>query len=155
MEKELRALLLQFDDEEKCEAPDGFDYSSSLQAVMKVKERIERTLSVELELDTSIQDASFFADLRILDKEQKLKKDNGESYVGAYDLAIRFSAFGKFATVFSNTGKEIETKNDIIEILESEGYIFVEDSLLDEIYDGINKYIGANDTWWIRYFDYL
>lgn len=158
MEKELKELLLSFDDEEECESSQNFNYLNEMEKVYIIKNKIENIISNELIIDEWVQDASFFTELSILEKSQNKRKNNGESFVYLYELSIRFSSFGNMVTIFNNTENNVLSKypiKEIINMLQSNGYIYINSDSLDEPYDGINKYISNKDTWWTRYFDYI
>lgn len=154
MGKELKELLLSFDDQEECDSSQNFNYLNEMKKVYIIKSKIENIISNELTIDECVQDASFFTELSTLKKSQ----NDGESFVYLYELSIRFSLFGNMVTIFSNTENNALNKypiKEIVDMLQSDGYIYINSELLDEPYDGINKYISKKDTWWTRYFDYI
>lgn len=158
MEDSLKKFLLSVDDVEECEAPKTFDVIKEMKKVKKIKSQIEKIIGCNLELDEWVQDASFFTELHIIEESQKERKGKMESYVGLYNLSVRFSSFGNMVTMFSNNGVDIYNTypiNEIVALLEDNKYVFIRAESLDEPYDGMNKYITDKDTWWIRYFDYI
>jgi hypothetical protein len=158
MEKSLLDFLISIDDAENCEASKNFNYLKEMDNVKNIKNKLESLVKEHLEIDEFVQDASFFTELFILETSQKMRKDNGEGYVCLFDLSIRFSSFGNMVCIFSNNDFDIYSKypiKEIIDLLKSEGYVYVDAKQLDELYTGINTHIGDKDTWWIRYFDYL
>lgn len=54
-----------------------------------------------------------------------------------------------------NNQNETEKIENIVKVLKENGYYYVDCTELDEIYDGENKYLQKNNTWWVRYFDYI
>jgi hypothetical protein len=158
MDDKLKNLLLNIDNVENCESPSNFNYINAINKVKSIKSKLEKLLGQKLEVDDCVQDASFFTDLYVLEESQKNKRKTEGSYALLYDFTIRFSSFGNLVTIFSHTISQLEEKfplNEIIQTLQNNGYTYVNADALDEPYDGVNKYIGQNDTWWIRYFDYL
>ncbi|WP_291574549.1 hypothetical protein [Clostridium sp. UBA4548] len=129
-----------------------------MERVKYLKGEIEKVIAHELDIDECVQDASFFTELTILEESQREQKNKGNSYAIINDLSIRFSSFGNMVTIYGNTKSNLDNiypMKNIINILEQNGFIYINAESLDKIYDGVNKYISKKDTWWIRYFDYL
>lgn len=101
MNKNIKDILINFDDPIECEYPKTFNYLIEMEEVKKIKDNLKTY--IKLDLDDQIQDASFFADLYILDKHELKNKITGKSYVLTYDICIRFSCYGKMVTIFSNS----------------------------------------------------
>ncbi|ELK39504.1 MULTISPECIES: hypothetical protein [Brevibacillus] len=157
MNPQLKQLLLHFDDAAEWYAPKDFDYRKEMQQVKMVKARLEAETDNRFELDDCVQDASFFAEMYILEKSQHDAKASGGSYAMCYELAIRFSAFGRFVTIhgaFDETGKQPDL-NRIIATLQENGYRYIPADELNTLYDGKNQAMIGEYTWWNRFFDYL
>ncbi|RDY22486.1 hypothetical protein CHF27_013220 [Romboutsia maritimum] len=161
MEKELKALLLSFDDEEQCECPQNFNYLDEMKRVHSIKSQIENIIRNKLRIDDQVQDASFFTELAIYKKSKNKRDYPCEDFKGTVwlcDLGIKFSSFGNMVTISSVTEGDMYSKypiEKIIEILKNNGYIYIDSESLNESYDGINKYMDEESTWWVRYFDYI
>jgi hypothetical protein len=72
-------------------------------------------------------------------------------------VALRFSAFGRLATVWSSTDqvRKGPKESDAIEaVLRQHGYSFVPIAALDEMYDGCCRFGDRIETWWERFFGY-
>lgn len=157
MDKDLKNLLLHFDDANEWYASKHFDYYKEMERVKNIKKLIENKTGYKFEIDEYVQDASFFTELFILEKSQKEAKENGEGYALSYELAIRFSSFGNLVTIIMNPN-DGETKYNtvsLINILKDNGYTYIVAENLNEPYDGKNKVLVGEYTWWGRFFDYL
>jgi hypothetical protein len=157
---EIRELLLSVDDPNEWEFPKVFNYYEAIGKVKQVKPLIENVINQTLQIDESVQDASFFTELFILDESQRKFRDAGLSHMHYVDFAIRFSAFGSLVSIYcSRNNSDYLDKypiEKVLKILKESGYVFVESSHLQEPYDGLHKSLrNSGSSWWIRYFDYL
>jgi hypothetical protein len=150
MTDELRTLLLASDSATGWDFPEGFTTAQSLEAVRDVRdvqEEIEAALQIRPELREDFQDASLLALLSLILPDQSL-------------IQIHFSNFGNLTTVSRLTGSSWtaavgESVDLITGILERYNFVFVPFEALDSVYDGVNKGLRRQTTWFGRFFDYL
>lgn len=158
MTPEIKKLLLQADCETGCESPvhSGSDWLSERKKVEAVREEMERFTGRKFCLDENVQDASFLTDLSVY---RRVSKNPAAAVSYIVEIADRFSNFGNLVTIGSADESLNESAYDVsemIKILTRHGYVYVEASALEEIYDGKNWVLrNGETTWWIRYFDYL
>lgn len=150
MNAELHQLLLKNDVQGQWEYPPGANWSREISRVRELVPELESTLHSTLRLDEGIQDASFFADVGVLEKQPR---SDGIVH-HRYRICIRFSWFGDMFTIWGENVSEYNT-SEAIRVLRERGYKFVPASELDEPYDGVNKPYESGLTWWVRYFDWL
>lgn len=150
MNEELHRLLVSNDVQGQWEYPPGANWSNEISRVRELIPELESALHTTLRLDDGIQDASFFADLGVLEKQPSA--DGVIHY--RYRICIRFSWFGGMFTIWGENTAEYDT-SETIRILSDHGYTFVPASELDEPYDGVNEPYERELTWWVRYFDWL
>ena len=150
MDPQLLQFLLNLDDPKYHETPPEFDWPAEMEKVQRLAPELSRIAGQDFAVDRTVQDASFFTELRILEEA-----DRGDRYTHYIRAAVRFSAFGRMVTVWANPGRmllDADQKRRILEVLEREGYRYVPAEALDVPYTGTNPHIA---TWWIRFFDYL
>jgi hypothetical protein len=159
MDARIHDLLLQHDSATDVEYPPGFDWKASMAAVKALKPDAERILGQPLKLDDQVQDASFFAELFVF--EDGAVGSNGVTTM-VIKIAIRFSTFGKMATVHTNSAASDLGKYPVArlaELLEQHGFHYVPVDSLGERYDGklkgLDLSVGGEPTWWYRFFDYM
>ncbi|MBD2102670.1 hypothetical protein [Leptolyngbya sp. FACHB-261] len=155
MDKATLNLLNAADDPQESEAPKGFDYVKEIEAVERIKPELERIVGRLFVLDENVQDASFFTELSI--RQSELEYMAGIGNVILTVLAIRFSAFGKLFTVWSNSTKEKVNRNlidEVVATLQDHGYVYVDADALQESYTGSHTDF-KDTTWWLRFFDYI
>jgi hypothetical protein len=100
MESRYLELLRRFDDPREWECPPDFPWEEEIARVRAVRPRLEEALGQELVLDDQVQDAAHFAELGwSAVPAQDLRSG---SYVIRHYVAIRFSSFGRLATVWGN-----------------------------------------------------
>lgn len=152
MDAEKLKLLQLNDDLKDCEYPSGFNHSASMRRVEALKPKLNAIVGKYFKLDENVQDASFFTELAIL--EPPIYGVNMYHYV----LSIRFSSFGNFFTVWSNSiSEKIEDAkiNEVIAQTEADGFIYIDAETLGQKYTGKNPHLSDLANWWSRYFDYL
>jgi hypothetical protein len=128
-------------------------------AVKALKPQAERILGQPLKLDNQVQDASFFAELFVF--EDGAVGANGAT-VMVFKIGIRFSTFGKMATIHTNSAASDLSKYPLArlaELIEKQGFQYIPVEALNEPYDGklkrLDQSLGAEATWWYRFFDYM
>lgn len=153
MDTEKLKLLELADHETACEFPPDFNYHASMKRVEDLKPKLNAIVGKPLELDLNVQNASFFADLFIIEPPIY----GGSMY--HYVLGIRFSSFGNFFTVWSNSVSEKIGEAKITEVIaetEAAGFVYVDAATLEQEYTGKNQYLAGDvGNWWCRYFDYI
>lgn len=152
MNTEKLKLLELADDSTACEFPPGFNHRASMKRVKDLKPKLSAIVGKPFTLDVNVQDASFFTELAII--EPPVYGVNMSRYV----LGIRFSSFGNFFAVWSNSIKEkIEDAkiNQVIAETEAAGFVYIDSETLEQKYTGKNRYLADLENWRLRYFDYL
>jgi len=159
MDTHTRQLMLQNDTAAHVECPPGFDWQVSMAVVKALKPHAERILGQPLKLDDQVQDASFFAELFVL--EDGAINPYGSTAL-VFKIAIRFSAFGKMATIHTNSTASDVQKYPVAQLaklLEQHGFEYIPAEFLNEPYDGklkaLGHGLGMDCTWWCRFFDYM
>jgi len=156
MNSETRAALEAADDATAWEFPPGFDYGEQMGRVEVLRSSLQAALARPVEIDRSVQDASFFAELSVVDPDAKPVKGVLSNLV----LGVRLSAFGRLSTVWSccREGGELPEpqRQLVVAQLVKSGYQYVPADELQEPYDGVHSKLRAEHvTWWTRFFDYL
>jgi hypothetical protein len=147
----IRAILEAADCEVGWEVPrndyQSLPWKSYRSEISAVQAWANTELGLKLELDGSIQDASFFEQLSVRDESTH--------------LSIRFSNFGKLYTVStfgileSNKLATFRTE-DLKTIIDSFGWVFVPAEDLNSPYDGKHRdFVKMKASWWLRFFDYV
>ena len=158
----LREILLRFDEVGAWERPKSMDYRALRKSVEQVSKRLGVRFGLQFTLDDQIQDASFGFDLRLpreLYSEpspRSMKREFG--IVAGIICAVRFSNFGRLATICFEEQCNERVAMGIKEDLSTEGFIYLPSRELDIQYDGAFDAFKADpsySTWWIRYFDYI
>lgn len=159
MDPHIYQILLQHDSATDVEFPPGFDWQASMAAVKSLKPEAERILGEPLKLDDRVQDASFFTELFLLEKG--VAGVNGEAPM-VFKIGIRFSTFGKMATIHTNSPASVlsnSTVDRLAELLNRAGFQYIPVEALAERYDGkvkwLDQSVGGEATWWFRFFDYM
>jgi hypothetical protein len=124
--------------------------------IKEFKKDFEFIFKLQLDIDNNVQDASFTTDLGLLDEDYYDRKTG----TGAlrYIFSFRFSNFGNLFTILNMPDINGTYYNEILtckKILIDSGFICIDTSELDDIYDGVNEPYENGLTWWTRYFDYL
>lgn len=156
MDQKLYELLMSVDDADEVESPQGFDYIEALNKVISIKPEVEKLFEFGFDYDQlgQIQDATFFTALRLSDETREMKGWERSLGVDFY-FNIMFSNFGNLVTIWTNQNDLISyPKDELIQLLENHGYIFVETDELKEKYNGKNIKMFGHYTWWERFFCY-
>ena len=145
MDTRTREILMKNDSATDLEYPPGFNWEASMAAIRALRLHAEKVLGQALELDDQVQDASFFAELFVVTAM-------------AFKIALRFSTFGRMATVRTNSaasdlGECAVTR--LVSLFGAHGFCYVDPQSLSEPYDGELKGLGGEATWWHRFFDYM
>jgi hypothetical protein len=153
MNEKLHHRLKELDSGEHWERPPSFNYFRSLGEVAHLKPYAENILETYLQLDTQVQDASYFTALESLDPRYYDPKKGGAL---VELIGIRFSAFDRMVTIFGTELGKWEAKIPVLnELLLKRGYLVVPHEELEIKYDGIHTRGTENWTWYTRFFDYL
>jgi hypothetical protein len=155
MDMRTLTILLKNDSATDVEYPPSFNWQESMAAVKALKPHAEEILGQPLKLDDQVQDASFFAELFVF--EEGAVGPNGVTAM-VFKIAIRFSTFGKMATVHTNsTASDLRRYpvDRLAQLLEQYGFQYVDAHSLGEPYDGRLKGLGSSASWWCRFFDYM
>lgn len=159
MDSRIHEILLQNDDSADVDYPAGFDYRRSMAAVVALKPHAERILGQRLRLDDQVQDASFFAELFVF--EDGAVGSKGVTAL-VFKVAMRFSAFGRMATIYTNSAASDlggYPVTGLAELLGQHGFNYIPVESLGERYDGklqwLHQSLGGAATWWYRFFDYV
>jgi hypothetical protein len=135
MDHRIRQILSQHDSATHAEYPPDFDWRASMAAVKALKPHAEQILGQPLKLDDQVQDASFFAELFVFE-DGAVGPNGGTALV--YKIAIRFSNFGKMATVHTNSvASDLHQYpvDQLAELLERHGFRYIPAEALGEPYD--------------------
>ena len=102
MRKELHDFLISVDEKDNWYFPknDKVTYEEIWEKMEKAKRLIEEKLKIKIDVDKSVQDASFTTDLGLLDESWYDRKTRTGALV--YKFAFRFSNFGKMFTLHGN-----------------------------------------------------
>jgi hypothetical protein len=150
MDAKMLLLLQSADDPEHCEQPWEFDRRAAMSRVELVIPELERIIGRPLELDTAVQDASFFTEIWLRRPAAKA------GYIDVL-IAVRFSAFADLFTVWTSCPDEPLPEalvQRVVAAVEEFGFRFVDEDSLAEPYSGANEaFVG--ETWWYRFFEYL
>lgn len=153
MTPETKRLLLKFDERGRWETPSNFNHQQLRTKVFELIDELEQNFKIKFKLDDQIQDASFFADIRIPHE----LVNNPRTDIG---YSIRISNFGNLSTINFQEEYSESTTNKFIEVLERTGFSYVNSDDLDYDYDGTFEQFRTSQgehssTWFIRYFDYI
>jgi hypothetical protein len=153
MEKQVKDILLKFDEQGRYETPSNFNYDDLESRVSDLVSDFENVFKSKFAIDDQIQDASFFCDVRI-PHELVIKP------IATIWYAIRISNFGGLATMTFDEEYSEDVKATIREVLAKRNFVFIKSADLEENYDGsfekFYEILGeSKPSWWTRYFDYL
>lgn len=153
MDNHIHDILLKFDEKGSYEHPSEFNYDALYKKVTSLKQVLDDLFGTTFILDSEVQDASFFCDL-------KMPATLIENYKRELGYSIRISNFGELITI--NFEEELinEMADRIKRILKKSGFTYISYDHLDTIYDGSfedfkNVYTNYKPTWYTRYFDYI
>lgn len=149
MNPETKNLLLKHDEIGCWETPTNFDYDKLRAQVIKLVNELETTFDLKFALDDQVQDASFFADIRIPHELVNTPRTD-------LGYSLRISNFGNLSTINFLDEYSEATTNKMIEALERSGFLYVNADELDTDYDGIfEQFRNSQASWFDRYFDYI
>lgn len=153
MKIETKQILFKFDEVGGFETPTNFDYDNLILQIEKLKVELETIFSCEFKINDQIQDASFICDL-IIPNKFLIEVVNGYTY------SIRFSNFGKLATINGIHNLNSNVLKILLRTLKQNKFIFLEPNEIDTSYDGKFESFKSiqtdrTPTWFERYFDYL
>jgi hypothetical protein len=156
MHERTRSILAAADHPTACEYPPGFACDLEMVRARKLAHSLEGLLGEQIEVDDRVEDASFFVQLTLVDLGARPER----GALANARLAIRLSAFGNLCTTHSVCSPSAELPPELLAKVKGRladaGYIYVDDSELEEPYDGANLHLRKEDvTWAIRFFDYL
>jgi hypothetical protein len=133
--------LLRENDIPSFEDPPGFDYAKELEDVRNLQISLENHFGFRPSLDDQVQDSPHFAGMGL-----KRKSDPGPRAV------IRFSKFGRMATIVCPEALDAKTIDFAIDELTKHRYVYIPSSVLASHYDGP---IEGVETWNSRFFYYI
>jgi hypothetical protein len=161
MTPELHRRFKELDRSDDWEHPKGFDYFRALGEVVHHQPYIGTRLQAPLWLDHEVQDASYFCELSLFERNGVVvlpgsrSENDGEHTI--CPVSIRFSAFDRMFTVL--TGAQSDKYADrlvaVVEYLSKNQFLYVTRDELSAGYDGREKQGTENWTWFTRFFDYL
>lgn len=111
----------------------------------------DRIAGSTFELDHHVEDATFFADLRI-------KRPGPPGFI-VNVIAVRFSSFGSLFTTFSNYASSQPERlpegveAELVQTVSEAGFVYVSEGALETPYTGTHPHF-VGSTWWDRFFDY-
>jgi hypothetical protein len=155
MDNRIHQILLSHDSSTDWECPSDFNWESEWEDVRALHPEAEAILGVALRVDDGVQDASFFAELYLLE-EGAIRPSGVIAHL--FKIAIRFSSFGRMVTIHSNSARSSLTDypiHQLIELLQKRGYTYIAPEDLQFPYDGGLPVNDSKFTWWYRFFDYL
>jgi hypothetical protein len=163
MKDSIQKILIAADDDVQCEWPLEFNREIALDRVRAIQPILEKTLDCNLDLDDSIQDASYFASLALwkyVPPDPNLYTAPGIERGGTNYavIDISFSSFGNLVTIGSSVAPKdqfpAEKITRIVKVLSENGFVFITEQDLFEKYSGKNPYFSES-TWGERFFSYL
>jgi hypothetical protein len=125
-----------------------------MEQVRSVQRNLERILGEPMVLDDQIQDATYFAQLAIVDEIETATGPNRLARI-----SIEFSNFGSLATISNPNFRATKDEMDVAAAtLKEHAFVCIPDAALDEPYDGklpgFRNFNGGPATWRDRYFNY-
>ncbi len=161
MDKAVHDILIAADRLDQWEFPtDGDTYNSLWSDLDALIPQLELQIGFPLDVDRNVQDASFLADVGLLDS-QYFDRVSGSGAI-VYVFSFRFSNFSRLFTLHGAEWQERYDElrlSDCLNLLSDHNFWYVPADALDSTYDGINgtdnPICGSPLTWWIRFFDYI
>lgn len=128
------------------------DRVEARRSVANVKKEIEQLIGEDLRSDNGVQDATFWEQLGVY--ERKVQRGGATALLA--QMAIVFSNFGNLVTVWSVDPESLNRYplEDIVNILEGHGFVYIPRSSLDAGYDGRHA-TRVKITWLDRFFSYI
>ena len=159
MDASTRAILIKSDRLGQWEFPSDAD-GDIWGMIESLLPSVESVVGRSLDLDRNVQDASFLTDIGLLD-DRYYDRKRGVGCI-RYVCAFRFSNFGRMFTLHGEQWRHVFDKyrlGEAIELIRSNGFVYVPADQLEAPYDGVNSsnnpIDGSSLTWWIRFFDYI
>lgn len=143
MKDKIMTMFRSLDSAEYLEHPKDFSSQQLKKQIISFKEDLEKRIGKKLELDDSAQDASFFADLILEEKEV-----NG----AICRFTVRFSNFGLMACL---PLEGYEREQEVVSAIKESNFLFVPGEYLDKDYDGVFGDKETVNCWGVRFFDYF
>lgn len=136
-------FLKRFDDPDHWEQPPNFDRTRAKQKAETFSEDLKSRIRVSLGFESgdSIQDAAFHSQIHM--------SIHGEV------VSLRFSNFGDLVALMGEAAVPAALLDKIKSLLGFHGYTFIPEFVLEEPYTGVNRSVGENQDWWVRYFDWI
>jgi hypothetical protein len=141
--------------------PRGFDREAAIKRVATLKPELERIAGCAFELDNSVEDATFFADLSIYRLFEKVVLGFIQPQQFMLSVfTVRFSSFGFLFTAVSayeprdpeRLPEDVEA--ELVRTVSEAGFFYVPEEALHTPYTGTHRrFVGS--TWWARFFDYV
>ncbi|REK10777.1 MAG: hypothetical protein DWQ37_15140 [Planctomycetota bacterium] len=137
-------LLEQYDDPQRWDYPEGFDYDAASMRFADFVDALSDALGQALKTESGscIQDASFHSQIYLpLDKQR-------------FALIV-FSNFGDMVTFSEDEPIPVDLKETVMNLLKRHEYVYVPSSVLERPYTGKNPGVTGIRDWWTRYFDWV
>ncbi len=134
MSKATLDYLMKHDTPPPWDWPVGFDHKTELERVRALGPQLSAITGKPLRLDDKVQDATFFAEWSALEPAPRTWPGISNP-VHLYQIAIRFSAFGKLYSVWGNCPDQPvcdEIVRNIEQLLSPLGYVHVPENLLSQ-----------------------
>jgi hypothetical protein len=161
MEPAVRERLEAADTRRGLERPPRFDGKGAIARVARLKPELERIAGSTFELDDSVEDATFFAELSIYRPFERVVLGfiSPQRFMLSV-VTVRFSAFGELFTMVSafepddpeRLPEELEA--ELVQAVSEAGFVYVSEQALGAPYTGTHRrFVGS--TWWNRFFEYV
>ena len=154
VETSLHESLVALDEPGRLEFPADPASSFSWQTIDTIFVELCNFAGRELDVDRSVQDASFLTDIGLLDERAWDRRTRSGAV--SYEFAFRFSNFG---FLFSVHGVRLPEWRRVcdggVQLISARGGRYIPADDLQAPYDGPNASVLSGQTWWIRYFDYV
>ena|SRR5216683_534364 len=131
------------------EFPDDFDYDSAHQRFLDLAQAFQDLLGPHcvIESGVSIQDASFLE--QILLPVEDFNRRHPEY------ATLRVSNWDSMATVANDAALGPKLLKQVQDVLQQFDYIYIPASVLEAPYYTDAEGNAGEDSWWIRYFDWV
>jgi hypothetical protein len=165
MDERTRQLLLAADDSKSFASPlplDSSAYSKYYTEIVALGPELDRTVGQKLEF-SAVEDASICADYGLYIPGSPPNNYTKTPILREAVILITFSNFGRFFSVSFTARDHLPflILGELIELVESHGYVHLNDAVLDEVYTGPFRFPdkdpwngAAPQTWRDRFFSY-